>query len=319
MRVLETGCLVVAGAITGALVMKVWHPLPEFPAPAVLQIERPSPASQTGHSGYQHPASKLANSATRTYRVRQPAVERRAATAASEPGPAFPAPAPDPASLIAGFANGRVERGAVPGPHPEAPQESHALPPSPPARTEPEKVTPIPPPPPERHRVTLNAGTIIPVRLVDGLSTERNRPGDVFSATLVKELVADDFVIAEPGARVEGQVVACDPAGKRNGVPGLTVRLIRLDTSDGQSVAIRSEPFERQAEPAPNFAGRAAGTTVSTAIAPGARGGRDTANGPAGGPGAGVLLTRVKPATLPSKTRIPFRLESSVTLTEHTR
>jgi hypothetical protein len=41
------------------------------------------------------------------------------------------------------------------------------------------------------------------VRLVDGLSSERNAPGDAFLATLDKELVVDGFVIAERGARVE--------------------------------------------------------------------------------------------------------------------
>jgi hypothetical protein len=44
---------------------------------------------------------------------------------------------------------------------------------------------------------------LLPVRLVDGLSSERNAPGDAFLATLDKELVVDCFVIAERGARVE--------------------------------------------------------------------------------------------------------------------
>ncbi|HEV3199828.1 MAG TPA: hypothetical protein VGZ73_18115 [Bryobacteraceae bacterium] len=47
---------------------------------------------------------------------------------------------------------------------------------------------------------------LIPVRLVDGLSTERNTPGGRFTATLVSESIADDFVIAERGARVESRM-----------------------------------------------------------------------------------------------------------------
>ena len=80
--------------------------------------------------------------------------------------------------------------------------------PVPPARDEPENATPPPPPPPEPHKVTLNTGMLLPVRLVDGLSSERNAPGDAFLATLDKELVVDGFVIAERGARVEGRVGA---------------------------------------------------------------------------------------------------------------
>jgi hypothetical protein len=43
---------------------------------------------------------------------------------------------------------------------------------------------------------------LIPVCLVDGLSSELNRPGDTFIATLDKELVVDGFVIAERGSLV---------------------------------------------------------------------------------------------------------------------
>jgi hypothetical protein len=91
---------------------------------------------------------------------------------------------------------------------------------------------------------------LLPVRLVDGLSTERNAPGDAFLATLDKEVVVDGFVIAERGARVEGRVVASDPGGKVKGVAGIAVELTRLHTSDGQSVAIQTDSFERHAEPA---------------------------------------------------------------------
>jgi hypothetical protein len=150
---------------------------------------------------------------------------------------------------------------------------------------------------------------LIPVRLVDGLSTERNKPGDRFTATLANELIADDFVIAERGARVEGRVVASDP-GKTNGVAGLSVELTRLDTSDGQSVAIRTESFERRA--APGDAGRTgAGAAMGPSVGPGNGGRRSTAIGP-----GRVMPLRGMPATLPSQTRIPFRLGASVTLTE---
>jgi hypothetical protein len=46
---------------------------------------------------------------------------------------------------------------------------------------------------------------LMPVRLVDGLPTERNAPGDAFLATLDGDLALDGLVIAERGARVEGK------------------------------------------------------------------------------------------------------------------
>ena len=78
--------------------------------------------------------------------------------------------------------------------------------PEPPAHIEPENATP--PPAPEPHKVTLNAGMLLPVRLVDGLSSEHAAPGDAFPATLDKELVVDGFAIAERGA-VWGRLLIC--------------------------------------------------------------------------------------------------------------
>jgi hypothetical protein len=192
-----------------------------------------------------------------------------------------------------------------------------------PARPEPENVTPPleSPPPPAPHTVTLNAGMLIPVRLVDGLSSERSMPGDSFTATLDHELVVDGFVIAERGARVEGRVVASDRGGKVKGVAALSVELTRIRTSDGQNVAIQTDAFEKQAEPshgqdvATVGAGAVLGAVVG-AIAGGGKG-ADVGAGVGGAAGAGgVLLTRGKPATLPSETRISFRLRAPVTLTE---
>jgi hypothetical protein len=162
---------------------------------------------------------------------------------------------------------------------------------------------------------------LIPVRLVDGLTSERNLPGDSFTATLYKELVADGFVIAERGARVEGRVVSADKGGRLRGVSSLAVELVRLHTSDGQTVAIRTDGFERRAEEshrqdAEKIVGGAALGVVIGALAGGGKGAAIGA-GVGGGAGAGtVMATRGNAATLPSETRVTFRLRTSVTLTE---
>jgi hypothetical protein len=169
--------------------------------------------------------------------------------------------------------------------------------------------------------VTLSAGLLIPVRLVDGLSSERNQPGDTFLATLEKELVADSFVIAERGARVEGRVVAADRGGKVSGVASLAVAITRIHTSDGQTIAIRTDPFNRHADQthlqdAAKIAGATAFGAIIGALAGGGKGAAAGA-GVGGGAGAGaVLLTRGAPATLPTETRITFRLKAPVTITE---
>ena len=80
---------------------------------------------------------------------------------------------------------------------------------------------------------------LIPVRLIDGLSSERNRPGDVFTATLEKELVAGEFVIAERGARVEGRVI--DARMTILPLPSVSVSGIKFGNAPGGSAPNMAE------------------------------------------------------------------------------
>jgi hypothetical protein len=139
--------------------------------------------------------------------------------------------------------------------------------------------------------------------------------------TLDKELVVDGFVIAERGARVEGRVVSSDRGGRVKGTSILAIELTRLHTSDGQVVRIETDSWEKHSEPehmadAAKVGGAAAVGAVIGGIAGGGKGAAIGA-GVGGGAGAGdVLLTRGKPATLPSETRLSFRLRTPVTITE---
>jgi hypothetical protein len=191
-----------------------------------------------------------------------------------------------------------------------------------PARPEPEHETPAPPPPPPApNQVTLNAGSLLPVRLIDGLSSERNAPGDTFTGTLDRELVVNGFVVAERGARVEGRVVSVDPGGKVRGVASMAIHLTRIHTADGQTIPVETDTFERHAEAShtTDAAKVGGGAALGAIIGAIAGGGKGAAIGAAAGGGAGagtVLLSRGKAVTLPSETRINFRLSSPVTITE---
>jgi hypothetical protein len=168
--------------------------------------------------------------------------------------------------------------------------------------------------------VTLNAGLLLPVRLLDGLSSDRNAAGDRFTATLDRELVVDGFVIAERGARVEGRVVASHPGSLANAA-GIAVELTRLNTSDGQQAAIHTDSFEKHAEPNRNAEVEtvAGGAVLGAVIGGMVGGGKGAVIGAGAGAGAGaggVALSRSRPAALPPETRITFRLRTPLTLTE---
>lgn len=317
MKPLQIGLLVVAGAVGGAILMKMSDrpqqaalPAASTPSPAVstqapvaTQATAPGSAEAAADTEPVERSSPIperrSNSPARAARRTTPRVSQPVAIAQNAP-PGAVAPAsiqPAPAS---------------PEPPPPAPAPTEVV-----SRPEPPA---IPPPPPPRQ-VTLNAGTLVRVRLIDGLTTQRNNSGDTFTGSLDQPLVVDGLVIAERGARVEGRVVTADKGGKVSGVASLAVQLTRIHLSDGQTVSVQSDNFERHAEQtrgtdAAKVGGGAAIGAIIGAIAGGGKGAAIGA-GAGGGVGAGdVLLTRGKPATLASETRIDFRLSTPVTITE---
>jgi hypothetical protein len=183
---------------------------------------------------------------------------------------------------------------------------------------EPAASSPAPVQPAAPLQVTLKAGTLISARTVEALSSEHNAAGDGFSATLDHPLVADGWVIAERGARLEGKVVE---AGRGSGQSHLVLALTQLRTSDGQRVPIETETFSKQAQASTgeSAAKVAAGAVLGAAIGAIAGGGKGAAIGAGAGTAAGAAgaaATRSKAAALPPETLIQFRLKNSITITE---
>jgi hypothetical protein len=171
------------------------------------------------------------------------------------------------------------------------------------------------------HVVTLAAGMSLAVRIGETISSARNQTGDSFLATLTQPLVIDGFIIAERGARVEGRIVESAPAGRGRGVSHLAVSVVRLATADGQNIRIRTEPYTKDGpSPAAMDAAKVGGGAAIGAVIGGiAGGGKGAAIGAGAGGvlGAGdVLLTHGKPVEIPVETRINFRVQDSVTITE---
>lgn len=244
--------------------------------------------------------------------------------------PAAPEPKPEPRPVVksrprqAPTAATKSAPQVTPEQASEEPKGAAAAPPaaSPPQAPAP-PVAPAAEPAPARqpHKVTLPAGALITVRLSERLSSDRNAPGDAFTATLDEPLVVDGFVIAERGARVEGKVAAVQEAGRVKGVATLALQLVRLTTSDGQQVEVSTDPFEKKAssEKIEDAAKVGAAAAIGAAIGAIAGGGKGAAIGAGVGGAAGggtVLATRGKPAVLAPETRITFRLNSPVTIIE---
>jgi hypothetical protein len=183
---------------------------------------------------------------------------------------------------------------------------------------------PAPAPMPEArtpNTVTIQPGTILAVRIGETISSLRNEVGDNFLATLDRPLVIDGFVIAERGARVEGRVVEAQHPGRGNGQSHLGVEIIGLSTSDGQRMRVRTATFKKESASSTgrDWATVGAGAAIGAAIGAAAGGGKGAAIGAGVGGAAGtadVLLTRGKPAEIPVETRMSFRIQEPITITE---
>jgi hypothetical protein len=332
--------LVLAGAIGGAVVMKVaqrHHAAVHAPAAAQVAMappELPAHIDTPGIAANPEPVAKAEPPAAipefqaPAHHVRSVAKPVPAKPVAAKPQtmkrawttPVAPAAPSQPPEFAQNHPVARVE---PPAAVPMKPEPAKAFPP---VRQEPENATPVSPAPypipPEPNRVTLNTGMLIPVRLVDSLSSERNQAGDRFAASLDRELVVDGFVIAERGARVEGRVTLLDRGSKLGGGAELTVEVNRIHLSDGQVVTIQTDGFDKRSEQthAEGAEKIGAGTAIGAIIGAIAGGGKGAAIGAGAGAGVGVggaVATR-RPATLPSETRISFRLRASVIVTEKT-
>ena len=194
---------------------------------------------------------------------------------------------------------------------PPAPQEES---PAPPRAQVPETRSP--------NTVTIQPGTILAVRIGETISSTRNVVGDDFLATLDRPLVIDGFVIAERGARVEGRVVEAQHPGRATGSSRLGVEIIEFSSSDGQRIRVRTATFKKDAGSfnGSDWAKVGAGAAIGAAIGGAAGGGKGAAIGAGvGGAAAGtadVLMTHGKPAEIPVETRMSFRIQEPITITE---
>jgi hypothetical protein len=264
MKWYQVGLLVLGAGIAGGFALKMTQlppvtlppppqPVINAPPPVAVVPQKPSPIPQTQRVRPSTPVQADAPqpvydeppkpAARRTPPVTPPAPVHSATNikprqwipgrydsfgdSASEPkAAAKPAPAPAPAPLVA----------------PASIDKTTAAPVVPAIENEPA---------PAPHRATLRSGMAIPIRLDETLSSDHSPKGWTFVGTLIEPLVADGFVIAERGARVSGRVLDSEKAGRATGTSRLQIGLTDVSTSDGQQVAINTEPWVRLGDTIP--------------------------------------------------------------------
>jgi hypothetical protein len=178
-----------------------------------------------------------------------------------------------------------------------------------------------PPAPPAPVTVTIPEGTPVSVVLTDPLSSETNHVGDTFRASLEAPLVADNDRVAIPaGSEVDGHIVAVQPSTHFSGHSLLTVQLDKA-IAGGKTYTLATNQWSKQGaargkRTAETIGGGAGLGALIGAIAGGGKGAAIGA-GVGAAAGTGVQgITHGEAVRLPSETRLDFRLEQPLTVTQ---
>ncbi len=188
---------------------------------------------------------------------------------------------------------------------------------APPPSPVPAPVAPPAPKPPEQ--VTIPAGTVVTIRMVDNIDSSRNQPGEEFAASVDSPIVLGDRVLAPRGSDARVRLVDAKNAGRISGQSQLQLELISL-TMNGVHYPVKSGFYEQHgASRGTRSAETIGGGAVLGALVGGLLGrGKGAAIGSVVGAGAGTaaqVSTKGQQVKVPAETKLDFTLKEPVTVT----
>ena len=162
----------------------------------------------------------------------------------------------------------------------------------------------------------MSSGTMVSVRLNQALSSDQNRTGDGFTATLDQPVVVNGWVVARRGQTVQGRVDNARRAGRVKGTSQLEVALTELTLVNGHQLPIQTQLMHASGGTSKGRDAEDVGTTTGVGAMIGAIAGEGEGAGIGAGIGAavgvaGVLLTRGRPTVIPPEALLTFRLVSA--------
>jgi hypothetical protein len=179
-------------------------------------------------------------------------------------------------------------------------------------------------PPPARReefseRATIPSGTVLTIRMVDSVDSERDRVGATFQASLDEPVLDPDGRTLVPrGADVVVKLVDDQQSGKIEGRTVLTLDIVSLRINGRQvdidTVAITEQSGSRTARSGKVIGGTAALGAIIGAIAGGGKGAAIGAGAGAGVGTAAQVSTKGQRVRIPSETRLTFTLQQPVRL-----
>jgi hypothetical protein len=169
----------------------------------------------------------------------------------------------------------------------------------------------------ETGGTTLASGTILTVRMVDSVDSQRDRVGQTFRASLDEPVLdsAGNTLIGR-GANVMVKLVDDQQSGKIAGRTVLTLDLVSVDVN-GRLVDIDTQSVTEQSGSRTARSGKVIGGTAALGAIIGAiaGGGKGAAIGAGAGAAAGTgaeIATKGQRVHIPSETRLTFTLAQPV-------
>jgi hypothetical protein len=164
-------------------------------------------------------------------------------------------------------------------------------------------------------KVTLLAGALIPVRLLDTLDTATTKTGSRFTATLDSNLVAGGVVVARRGATVHGKVTKSENARRLAGKSELQIELTDIVINGATQPIVTSGFQQKGASEGAKTAKKTAGGAGLGAIigAIGGSAGKGAAIGAVTGLGVS-MIKKGEPIRLPAETLLEFTLKQPTIL-----
>ena len=169
------------------------------------------------------------------------------------------------------------------------------------------------PPPRAASGVTIPAGTVVTVRLIDSIDSDITSEGERFRASIDDPLVVNNQVVIPRNADATVQVVRVQQSGRIKGSDEVSLKLFDI-TVDGRSYEIASNYAEVKTSGKGKSTAKTTAVTTGVGAALGAifGGGKGAAIGAGAGAGAGVAVSaaRGKRLRIPSETRLDFVLRA---------
>jgi BON domain len=175
---------------------------------------------------------------------------------------------------------------------------------------------PPPPPPPPPQKVTIPQGTVLVVRLVEPIDSEKTQVSDIFHATLNNPITINGETVVPSGSDVRGYLVDVESAGRFVGQSRVILQLDSIN-SGGQTYNIQTDQYKMQGSSRGKNTAEKVGVGAGIGALIGALGGgKGAAIGAAGGViGGGVqAASKGQQIKLPSETVMNFTLRAPVTV-----